>query len=254
MHMDLHSSEHNISGYPELDEQYVQRIISKGTKSSHQINMSDTRKDIVKQGYDNMADDYLSWVESQDSPRTRYTEKVLANTTSNTPSILELGCGAGRPITRMLLDHGARVTANDISEKQVNLAKAACPEATIIAGDMLALHFDPSSFDGIVGFFSVFHLPRDQQKDMLTKVLNWLKPGGLLAFNLGTSDQEEIRGNFLGHDMYWSSYGVEYNLKMIKEIGFQVVEHEILEAGDGKLDESDPDYGVKFLWIVARKP
>lgn len=214
--------------------------------------MSNSHKDLVKQGYDNMAESYLGWVESQDSPRGRYTNKVLAQVPSS-PLILELGCGAGKPITRMLLDKGARVIANDISDKQVSMAKAVCPEATIIAGDMLALTFTSATFDGAVGFFSIFHLPRDEQKTMLTKVYDWLKSGASFAFNMSTMDQEEIRGNFCGKDMYWSSYGVEKNKEMIQEAGFEIVESEVLEAGDGKLDKSDPDYGVKFLWIMAKK-
>ena len=43
---------------------------------------------------------------------------------------------------------------------------------------------------------------------------------------------------------------------MIRQAGFEVVESEIVDATDGKevLDPSDPDAGIMFLWIVARKP
>lgn len=225
--------------------------------------MHDTPQKTVEQAYDSIADWYLAWVDGQRSPRESYTDKVLQNAAANAPStahappkpprILELGAGAGVPITRMLLDGGAEVVANDISTAQLKLAAARCPEATLVPGDMLALDFAPASFDGVVGFYSVFHLPRAQQRTMLAQIYSWLKPGALLAFNLATMDEAEIHGEFMGHGMFWSSYAVADSVQMVKDVGFASVEAEELEAGDGKLDESDPDFGVKFLWITARK-
>lgn len=208
---------------------------------------------INEQAYDRIADWYLDWATTQASPRQRYTEKVLANTTEASPRILELGCGSGVPISRMLLDRGAQVVGNDISPKQIEMAKARCPEGTFVCGDMTALTFAPASFDGAVGFYSVFHLPRAQQQPLLTKVLGWLKPGAMCALNLATVDEEEIHGEMMGHGMFWSSFDVEGNKAMIAEAGFEAVEIEVLEAGDGQLKEGDADYGVKFMWITAKK-
>lgn len=215
--------------------------------------MDEAPKDIVEHAYDEIADWYLGWVEGQRSPRETFTEKVLKDAGSS-PRILELGCGAGIPITRMLLDLGAEVVANDISSKQVSMAKQRCPGASFHAGDMTALTFEPASFDGAVSFYAIFHLPRAEQKGMLAKVHSWVKPCALFALNLATMDEEEIHGEFHGRGMFWSSYAVEDSKAMFEEVGFELVEADVLEAGDGKLDESDPDYGVKFLWIVARKP
>ncbi|KAK4125405.1 methyltransferase type 11 [Parathielavia appendiculata] len=214
--------------------------------------MSDNPMQIVSQGYDHIAESYLHWVESQRSPREHYTEKLLSHCPPS-PRILELGCGAGVPITRMLLDRGAQVVANDISAKQLDLARARCPEAALIPGDMTALSFEPESFDGVVAFFSIFHLPRAEQKGMFSKIHSWLKPGGMVVFNLATADEEEVYGEFLGHGMFWSSFGAEESKAMVTDVGLKVVEFEELEAGDGQVDENDPDYGVSFIWVAARK-
>lgn len=220
--------------------------------------MPDEAKEINEQAYDRIADWYLDWATSQASPRERYTEKVLANVKNNdtSPRILEIGCGAGLPITRMLLDRGATVVGNDISSKQIEMARARCPEprATFVCGDMTrALAFAPASLDGAVSFYSVFHLPRAEQPGMLAKVRAWLKPGALFAFNLATVDAEEIHGEMMGHGMFWSSFDVEGNKAMVAAAGFDAVEVEVLEAGDGQLEEGDPDYGVKFMWITAKR-
>lgn len=208
-------------------------------------------KALVEQAYDHIAEWYSDWVDGQSSPRERYTNKLLENAPAS-PRVLELGCGAGIPITRMLLERNAQVVANDISAKQLAMAKVNCPQATLVPGDMAALSFEPASFDGVVGFYTIFHLPRAEQSDMLSKIRSWLKPGGLFVFNLATIDKEEIHGEFMGHGMYWSSFGVEENKAMVTGAGLEILEVEVLEAGDGQLKEGEPDYGVKFMWIAAR--
>lgn len=207
-------------------------------------------KEIVENAYDHIAEWYLRWAQEQRSPRERYANKVLENAPES-PRVLELGCGSGLPITRLLLDRGAQVVANDISARQISMAKNRCPQATFIPGDMSALSFDPTSFDGVVSFYTIFHLPRTEQKGLLSNIYSWLRPGGVCVFNLSTVDEEEIHGEFFGHGMFWSSYSVDESLAMVRDTGLEVVETEVPEPE--QLEEDDPDYGVKFLWIVAKK-
>lgn len=213
--------------------------------------MSDA-EGIVEYAYDHISEWYLQWVESQKSPREKYTKKLLEKLQPS-PSILELGCGPGIPILKLLLDQGAQVVANDISTKQIEMAKARCPEAKLVAGDMTALTFEPESFHGAISFYTLFHLPRSKLKAMLTKIHGWLKPGGVFVFNLATIDEEEIHGELLGHGMFWSSYGVDGNQALLREIGFDLLQVEVLQAGDGKLEEDDPDFNAEFMWVEARK-
>ncbi|KAM0722630.1 hypothetical protein Q7P37_002071 [Cladosporium fusiforme] len=203
---------------------------------------------IVQEAYDNLAEWYQDWVHEQHSPRERYTLRVLQNATSSTtpPTILELGCGPGVPITHLLLRQGARVLANDISPKQITLAKTRCPAATYLPGDMSALSLPRNSLDGAVSFFTLFHLPRAEQESMLAKIHSWLKPGALLACNFATVDAEEIHGEMMGRGIFWSGYGVERNRAMVLGVGFEVVGEEVLES------EADGD--VEFMWVAARKP
>ncbi|KAI0517508.1 methyltransferase [Xylaria bambusicola] len=214
--------------------------------------MSDAPEGIVEYAYDNITQWYLQWVEGQKSPRDRYAKRLLDEMPPS-PSILELGCGPGVPVLQLLLHKGARVVANDISTKQIEMAKARFPAAELIAGDMTALSFEPESFDGAISLYTLFHLPRAKLKDMLVKIHSWLKPNGVFVFNLATVDEEEIHGEFFGYGMFWSSFDVDANQALLREIGFDLLQVDIFEAGDGKLEEDDPDFGAEFMWVVARK-
>ncbi|KAK1753818.1 methyltransferase type 11 [Echria macrotheca] len=222
-------------------------------------------KEIVTEAYDQIADWYLTWVQSQHTPRERYAASLLAHlppppSSHSPPQILDLGCGPGVPITRLLLDRGAHVTANDISPRQLALARRHCPSAKFVEGDMASLDLPAASFDGVVSFYTIFHLPRDEQPAMFRRIYGWLREAGVLACNLATVDEDEIYGEFLGYGMFWSSFETQKSLDMLREVGFEVVQSEVLGAAEGDgtqegqvLEEGDPDFGVEFLWVLARK-
>lgn len=52
----------------------------------------------------------------------------------------------------------------------------------------MALEFERGSFGAVVAFYSVIHLPRNEQKAMLSKIGEWLADGGYLLLNLGARD------------------------------------------------------------------
>lgn len=217
--------------------------------------MADTPEGIVEYAYDHITEWYLQWVAGQgSSPRERYTRQLLAGLPA-APAVLELGCGPGVPVLGQLLAAGARVVANDVSARQLAEARARFPAATLVAGDMAtALDFlPPAAFDGVVSFYTLFHLPRAKLRALLAKVHAWLRPGGLLACNLATVDEAEIHGEFLGYGMFWSSYGADANRALLAEAGFDLVQVELLQAGDGQLAEDEPDFDAEFMWVLARK-
>jgi len=231
--------------------------------------MSDAKL-VNTEAYDHLASWYLSWVSAQtSSPRERYAAKVLEKYNNNTnnnddddkntsqqnqqpPYILELGCGPGIPTTHQLLSSGARVLANDISPAQIATAKPLIhqhfpnnPNVTFLASDMTSLTLPPLTLDGVVCFFTLFHLPRAEQPPMLSKIFGWLKVGGLLVCNFATFDEEEIYGEMMGHGIFWSGFGVGGNRAMVLGAGFEVEMEEVLE--------SEVDGGNEFWWVAARK-
>lgn len=202
-------------------------------------------KQIVEEGYDLIAPTYNKWTTSGPSPRPSQTKRLLELIPEKS-KVLELGCGAGIPGTQILASH-CSVTGNDISGAQIALARQNVPDAAFVQGDMMALTFDEGSFDAVVAFYSVIHLPREEQKVMMGKIAGWLKDGGYVLVNLGANDNEgSVNQDWLGGKMYWSSYDAETNREMVRGAGFEIVKAEVIEDDeDGK--------SVPFLWVLARK-
>ena len=159
--------------------------------------------------------------------------------------MLELGCGAGLPMTAGLAD-GRRLTGVDISPAQVERARRNVPSATFFAADMTALEFPPASFDAVVAFYALTHVPREELSGLLERIRGWLRPGGLLIATMGVEDDPgTVEPDWLGVEMYFSHFNARRNRRLVEQAGFQIHEAEVrAEPGDR--------HGTRFLWVVAR--
>jgi ubiquinone/menaquinone biosynthesis C-methylase UbiE len=205
------------------------------------------RKRIVEQGYDQIAERYSALAAQERSDeRARYTDLIVRSLPEGA-AVLELGCGAGRPTTQALVARFA-LTGVDLSAHSVELARANVPNATFLQADMTALEFEPACFDAVVAFFSIIHVPREEQPGLLAKIARWLRPGGLFVATMGANATENgYEEDWLGAPMYWSHFDAETNRRLVEEAGL-VIESATLETAD---EDGAP---VTFLWIVARKP
>jgi len=142
---------------------------------------------LVEQGYDQIAPRYLEWAISHSSPRLKYLHKLLELLPEKS-NVLELGCGAGVPCTQ-LLAQSHHVIGNDISAAQIELAKKHIPNAEFVKGDMMDLEFAKGEVGAVVAFYSIIHLPREEQGLLLKRIWGWLDDDGLLLLNLGARDE-----------------------------------------------------------------
>src|SRR5437763_5041135 len=134
-------------------------------------------KKLVEQGYDHMAERYLQSRDADD-PATLVALEEMARSLPPGAAVLDLGCGPGVPVTRWLALRGYAVTGVDFSARQLELARQQAPGATFVKADMTALDFPPGTFDAVVAFYSIVHVPRGEQPALLRRIHDWLKPGG----------------------------------------------------------------------------
>ena len=204
-------------------------------------------KQIVADGYDNIAEQHEEWAGNvRVEERQKYTS-VLLQKVSQGAKVLELGCGSGIPTTQQLAKKFS-VTGVDISAKQVELAQQKVPTAKFIHSDMTMLDFPEESFDAVAAFYSMIHVPRQEQAGLLCKIASWLRPGGFLVMTMGAhSNEAYYNKDFLGKPMYWSNFDSETNRGLVKEAGLNIVSAK---------DETADEFGkpITFLWVVAQKP
>jgi SAM-dependent methyltransferase len=87
-----------------------------------------------------------------------------------------------------MLSRRFAVVGVDISQQMVRLARLNAPRAVLLQADMASVAFRPASFDGVVAFYSLIHVPRVHHAGLLARVRRWLRPGGVLVASLGWHD------------------------------------------------------------------
>jgi len=141
-------------------------------------------KRIVAEGYDRIAERYAEWARGvRGGEREYYTSLVLADLPAGA-SVLELGCGGGVPTTKQLAER-FQVTGADISPRHIELGRRNVPNATSIQADMTNLDLPTAAFDGVMAFYSITHVPREQHSLLLSAVARWLRPGGMFVAVMG---------------------------------------------------------------------
>lgn len=205
----------------------------------------DSRKQIVRDAYDKIAERYLEW-SAASKVRAHYLEKLLS-VLPQSANILELGCGAGIPVTQALARRG-NVIGADISPAQATLARKNAPSAEIICADMMALEFPAAGFDAVCAFYAITHLPREEHAELFRRVATWLNPGGYFLASLGVSETDGRTEDWLGAPNYFSHHSAEKNLKLLHDAGLELCEQEITRQ------DLEGEEGLTFLWVIARRP
>ena len=207
---------------------------------------SDPRR-IVREGYDAIGRRYLEWGGEGLSPTRAWFLDLILERLAPPSDVLELGCGPGLPITAALATRH-RVTGVDISPGQLALARAHVPDADFVEADMTEVAFSPESFDAVVAFYSLTHVPRAELPALLRRIRTWLRPNCRLFATMGAGDEPGgVEPDWLGVPMFFSHYGAETNRRLVEEAAFEVERAEVVEEdeGEGRL--------VSFLWLVARR-
>lgn len=196
-------------------------------------------RDLVKESYDKIAEQYL--LDRNQFKSEGYLEQ-LVKLLKPCANILDIGCGAGIPIDKYLVDREFKVLGIDISEKQIELAKKNVPQANYIVKDMSHLHEKEYQVDAVVSFYAIFHTPKDQHQNLFKKINTFVPLCGFILVTMGVKEWEGTEDDFHGARMRWSHYGAEKNRKIIESTGFRIL-----------FDEIDTSAGEKHQVILAEK-
>ncbi len=201
---------------------------------------------LVARGYDRIAEGlYLRQRQTPPSGVKRAYLDRLTEELQRGARILDLGCGAGVPSTAYLSERFDVVGA-DISRGQLALAGRHVPQATFLLADMCSLAFKPLSFDAIVAFYSIIHIPREEHEPLMGHLFDWLRPGGRLLAVMGQTDWEGRESDWLGlgAEMYWSHFDSATSLAIVERAGFLPL-----------LSNVEPDpFDGGHLFVLAEKP
>jgi len=202
-------------------------------------------KEVVRRGYDAVSLRYDEWSGGE----TKYSAWLseLGQRIPAGGTVLDLGCGSGLPVARDLTAAGCKVTGVDISEVQIRRARELVPAAAYLHADISSVDFDSESFDAVVSFFALIHLPLEDQLPLLRRIAGWLRPGGLFVATTGYSAWTGYEENWLdgGAPMWWSQADVATYRSWIDQAGLSIDREDFVPEDDG---------GHALFWASRPQP
>jgi cyclopropane fatty-acyl-phospholipid synthase-like methyltransferase len=192
-------------------------------------------KHIVRSGYDLASHAYRTSSESEHpSVYSRWIDRLTRDVQKGA-RFLDLGCGCGTPTAKALAAHGS-VVGVDISSVQVQRPRSLVPEATFLCEDMSTVQFPSKSFDAVVSFYAIIHVPLEEQASLFARITTWLKAGGLFVATLGSTSWTGTEQNWLGvpgAEMYWSHTDSNTYREWLTDAGLRVLADEYVREAQG---------------------
>jgi len=138
--------------------------------------------------------------------------------TNNMGYALDVGCGSTGRFIDLLIENNFTPQGVDISEEMIKLARKKHPTVEFFLQDICDWEM-PRQYDFISAWDSIWHIPLDQQENVLTKLISSLNQDGVLIFSCGgTEEAGEHKDDFMGPEVYYSSLGINGFLTLFTQL------------------------------------
>jgi len=204
----------------------------------------------VRESYDRVADAYveLGMSRLEAEPWLRATLAAFAESVRGLGPVLDVGCGPGT-VTAHLAELGLDASGVDLSPRMVDHARRQYPELRFSVASATELGIAPASLGGVLGWWSLFNLPRAMLPGVLRTFAEALVPGGqaLVGTHVGDGDIARTE-SYGGLPVSWTThlYRPEDVAGMLVAAGLEVV-------AELRLPAHPPSMRPQVL-LAARRP
>jgi len=207
-------------------------------------------KSEIEASYDRVVKRYVDEFldELQRKPFDRELLDQFAESARGQGKVCEIGCGPGQ-IARYLNDREVSMYGIDLSEEMIKWARCLNPDISFQRGDMRALEISDASLAGIVCFYAIIHLEREDVPRALSEMHRVLKLGAslLLSFHGGEGELHRDQWYDMPVSIDICLFEREEMAGYLEAAGFEVeriVDREAYEF----------EYPTRRVYAFARKP
>lgn len=162
----------------------------------------------VQSSYDRVADTYVAMGIGSLAPEPwlRSALVAFAEGVRQLGPVLDVGCGPGT-VSAYLASLGVDVSGVDLSPKMVDHARRLNPRLRFTVASATDLNLEDSSLGGILGWWSLFNLPRTVLPVVIQAFARALLPGGqvLIGTHVGSEDIERTEA-YDGVPVRWTTH------------------------------------------------
>jgi cyclopropane fatty-acyl-phospholipid synthase-like methyltransferase len=180
-------------------------------------------------GYEGVAEEFIKVRGNVENKFGVSTVISWAHKFPPSSKILDLGCGPGIPISKVLIDYPMIVYGIDASPTLAAQFKSNFPHNEIRCEAVEDSSFYNENFDGIISWGLMFLLSPIDQAKLITKVSQHLKTGGKFLF---TAPYQKAKWTDIMTGRESESLGKKEYLELLEKNGFAVTEGLSDEGGN----------------------
>ena len=183
--------------------------------------------DRVRSSYDAVADTYVDMGigDLGPEPWLRAALAAFAEAVRGLGPVLDVGCGPGT-VTAHLTGLGLNASGVDLSPRMVEHARRLHPGLRFAAVSATELDLAPGSLGGVLGWWSLFNLPRAVLPGVLASFHAALVPGGQVLIGTHVGDGDVVRTEaYGGVPVSWTTHlwRPERLAGLLTDAGFEIV-------------------------------
>ena len=218
------------------------------------INTSKQKRDTVKKNYDLIAQQYSAEFGKYIEDLDIYEE--FEKNLNIKAKILDLGAGSGRTYS-YFNERGYEYIGLDFSQKMKEYAYKLHGEFPYIVDDMINLkkYFANNSLDAVFAVYSLFHLPMEDLKQLLSDIYDVLKNNGIFLFTYQIGKGEEMVDepylNENGKKVLYMSYQTNDEIKnLLDSFSFtELYRKEKIETSDSAINSNE----ITTAFVLVKK-
>ncbi|MCX4985360.1 class I SAM-dependent methyltransferase [Streptomyces sp. NBC_00572] len=209
--------------------------------------------DVVRESYDRVADNYADMVATtgigdiRRHPWHKASIDAFADSVGGLGPVLDVGCGPGT-VTAYLAERGLDASGVDLSPRMIENARRLHPQCRFSVASATDLDLAEASLGGVLGWWSLFNLPRDVLPQVLSLFTRALKPGGHFIMATHVGDEDTVRTEaYGGVPVRWTTHRwrPEQIVDLIERAG-------LLPVAELRLPPEE--YSGPGLVVMAKRP
>jgi SAM-dependent methyltransferase len=209
---------------------------------------------MVRASYDRAADNYVAMGvgDLAPTPWLRAALGAFAEDVRALGPVLDVGCGPGT-VTAHLAELGVDVSGVDLSPQMIAHAQRLHPDLRFAVASATALDLGEASLGGVLGWWSLFNLPRVVLPGVLMSFARALVPGGQLLLGMHVGEGDVERTEVYGVPVTWTTHlwQPEQLTALLHQAGLQPVAELRLPSTPG--GPSAPALRAQVV-LAARRP